>query len=284
MWISNALRRDPALRPSASELVTLLNAPTDVERQTLGQWAITWCPPVDAPLRAPYPTTAQWVQSIEASPPEQKRPVWFWSVLTLLFLGGVGTIIGLLSRGDAVDAKGSMQASGASLHPSGAVREEAKVPPVAELNSLPSAEAPPSPPKVAMEQPPTVAQPTTAERVRQRSKPEAAKPKKPANRKPSLASAAPPSRESRVVQNSAAPSVAVAPKTYLEIRVNPYGQVFLDGDLKGMTPLGSIEVRPGIHTVLVLPSGDNPQLKRKTVRVEAVERETTRVTVDLTAP
>ena len=66
--------------------------------------------------------------------------------------------------------------------------------------------------------------------------------------------------------------------------MKPYGQVFLDGDLKGMTPLGAIEVRPGVHTVLVLPSGDNPQLKRKTVRAEAVQGETTRVTVDLSTP
>ncbi len=75
-----------------------------------------------------------------------------------------------------------------------------------------------------------------------------------------------------------AAATTTAKATYLDIRASPWAEVTLDGKALGPTPMGSVRVKPGSHTLVL----SNPQLKkRKTMTVTVEAGKTKRIAVDL---
>ncbi len=70
----------------------------------------------------------------------------------------------------------------------------------------------------------------------------------------------------------------VARASFLDIRASPWAEVTLDGKSLGPTPMGSVRVKPGSHTLVL----SNPQIKkRKTMTVTVEAGKTKRIAVDL---
>ena len=66
--------------------------------------------------------------------------------------------------------------------------------------------------------------------------------------------------------------------SFLDIRASPWAEVTLDGRSLGPTPMGSVRVKPGSHTLVL----SNPQMKkRKTMTVTVEAGKTKRIAVDL---
>ena len=66
--------------------------------------------------------------------------------------------------------------------------------------------------------------------------------------------------------------------SFLDIRASPWAEVTLDGRSLGPTPMGSVRVKPGSHTLVL----SNPQIKkRKTMTVTVEAGKTKRIAVDL---
>ena len=69
-----------------------------------------------------------------------------------------------------------------------------------------------------------------------------------------------------------------AGESFLDIRASPWAEVTLDGKSLGPTPMGSVRVKPGSHTLVL----SNPQIKkRKTMTVTVEAGKTKRIAVDL---
>jgi class 3 adenylate cyclase len=86
--------------------------------------------------------------------------------------------------------------------------------------------------------------------------PKAAQPKAPVvEKKPAVLAKAEPKAPPRPVVVAAAPAVAPAPAAAasparLELAVNPWGEVFVDGKSRGVSPpLRTLEISPGSHTI-----------------------------------
>jgi hypothetical protein len=100
--------------------------------------------------------------------------------------------------------------------------------------------------------------------------------------KPSAPPAAPQSTPEAVRKQAAAPAVpppatapsavpAAIPSARLEFAISPWGEIYVDGKLAGVSPpLHKLDVVPGTHTIEVRNS-DLP-VHRQTIRVDAGER------------
>ena len=93
------------------------------------------------------------------------------------------------------------------------------------------------------------------------------------------APAKPASGSSERAENEAASAIpAVGEHGTLRIQVEPWGQVWLDGQLLGLTPLKPIETPPGAHVIVAR----NPTLGERATRVVLGPGEGRLVTLDLT--
>jgi serine/threonine-protein kinase len=74
---------------------------------------------------------------------------------------------------------------------------------------------------------------------------------------------------------------APASATTLWVRVTPWAQVFLDGDLLGMTPLQPVRVTPGHHNLILV---NGPLHVRKKFPVDVRPHERRVLKLDLASP
>ena len=154
----------------------------------------------------------------------------------LLFLALIGTGLGARAViGPAADAPAAPQASAPAARPA--------------AKSAPAAETPKPKPVAETPKPKPVA--------------EAARPKAGAEPKAPVETARPKAVEKKVVAKAApkpvvvatAPAVAPAPAApaapaRIELAVNPWGEVFVDGRSRGVSPpLRTLEISPGSHTI-----------------------------------